>query len=332
MSDASNHPAINFLNKNFPTVRSHWKKIERILPRLLETQKEKSIWPKTVFLPYGVWLDVLKPSLKKTTKKLSFADKDEQQTFEFMVVDAFAALSKWRFSQGIYRFDPTLFLELINTPIPDELPINVLKRLPEWCLYIELPAGYQFNLSPVYGFWVTLSWNEDIGQESLSIVFLQHDGITPNHVIPLTEGSSFAKQFAVHEELGPDKQSVKAYFAQLKQVLSLVLYICSEEPEINNFRTPGLSPSFARPQKTQKGIRFFPAEKPNFWDVGTKLGQDLRDASSLPTPSLPTGATVKPHFRRAHWHGYWQGSKNNPTFIYHWLNPIFVGSLQKNKN
>ena len=42
-----------------------------------------------------------------------------------------AALAAWRFSQGIYRFDPTIAPTIIDTPISD-LPVDVLYKIPEW--------------------------------------------------------------------------------------------------------------------------------------------------------------------------------------------------------
>jgi hypothetical protein len=49
-----------------------------------------------------------------------------------------AALAAWRATQGIYRFDDTLLDELWHTPIHGELPTDLLYRMPEWCMYIEI--------------------------------------------------------------------------------------------------------------------------------------------------------------------------------------------------
>jgi len=44
----------------------------------------------------------------------------------------------------------------------------------------------------------------------------------------------------------------------------------------------------------------------------------VRDAQAAGGP----GGTVRPHIRRAHWHGYWTGPREGTqTFVYHWLPP-----------
>lgn len=47
-------------------------------------------------------------------------------------------LAAWRLSKGIYRFDPTLKADLIDTPLDGAVPIDVLQRLPQWCIYLEI--------------------------------------------------------------------------------------------------------------------------------------------------------------------------------------------------
>src|SRR6266508_5510237 len=49
-----------------------------------------------------------------------------------------SALGAWRPTQGIYRFAPALLDALWSTPVTGDLPVEVLHRLPEWCVYLEL--------------------------------------------------------------------------------------------------------------------------------------------------------------------------------------------------
>lgn len=49
-----------------------------------------------------------------------------------------AALSAWRPTKGVYQFHPQLLDALWGTPVTGDLPTQVLKRLPEWCVYIPL--------------------------------------------------------------------------------------------------------------------------------------------------------------------------------------------------
>lgn len=42
--------------------------------------------------------------------------------------------------KGIYRFDPDIYKEVLNTPFTGDLPHEIFFNLPEWCVYIETPG------------------------------------------------------------------------------------------------------------------------------------------------------------------------------------------------
>lgn len=54
-------------------------------------------------------------------------------------VSILGALAAWRMTQSIYRFDPNVFAAVWETPIEGDLPVDMLYRLPEWCVYVETP-------------------------------------------------------------------------------------------------------------------------------------------------------------------------------------------------
>lgn len=65
--------------------------------------------------------------------------------------------------------------------------------------------------------------------------------------------------------------------------------------------------------------------------IGEKTGAMLRKARREAFEHEPTGRTVAPHIRRAHWHGFWTGPRKGPQavnqkFVLKWLPPIFVQS------
>src|SRR5262249_43973173 len=76
-------------------------------------------------------------------------------------------------------------------------------------------------------------------------------------------------------------------------------------------------------------IRLFPPDRPNRWEVGCRLGAALRRALSKRKPTALTGthASSRPHIRRAHWHSFWTGKRDQPdarSAILKWLPPIPV--------
>ena len=119
----------------------------------------------------------------------------------------------------------------------------------------------------------------------------------------------------------------------VRPLISILLYLCSDEPEIDDLRQPGSSPARPRPKKTKRGWRLFPPDCPRMWTVGAGIGAQLREAAAA--VGDPTGRTVRAHLRRAHlrrghWHGYWTGPRDaERRFRYRWLSPMVVGAAEK---
>jgi hypothetical protein len=77
------------------------------------------------------------------------------------------ALTAWRLSQSIYRFEPSIYEEVASTPLDSELPADLLLRLPEWCVYIE---AREPNVPDLHGFWATLESDANDGSRELRLV------------------------------------------------------------------------------------------------------------------------------------------------------------------
>ena len=120
--------------------------------------------------------------------------------------------------------------------------------------------------------------------------------------------------------------------ATFRPLVSLVLYLCSQAAEIKEAGAGKRVPTRPKPQKTKKGMRIFAPDHPSRWEVGYRLGAALRQALSEHEPAEPTGthASPRPHIRRAHWHSFWVGKKDQPdarSVTLKWLPPIPVNVL-----
>ena len=108
-----------------------------------------------------------------------------------------------------------------------------------------------------------------------------------------------------------------------------VLYLCSQAAEIKDSGAGKRVPTRPKLQKTKKGMRIFAPDHPSRWEVGYRLGAALRQALSEHEPAEPTGthASPRPHIRRAHWHSFWVGKRDQPdarSVTLKWLPPIPV--------
>lgn len=284
--------------------------------------KDLPRWPAWCFMPMAAWLAIASegapcPSFSAATDAAKLA-----------------AIGTWRYTQGIYRFDPDTLSALVDSPLNGQIPTEVLYRLPEWCLYIETP-GLTWLGQSMGGFWVHLEWDANTQRHEFRLLVNTEGELhaTPLHMgpRPVTEAverylEEASRQSALAGRvLAVPADAGKLLADEVRPLLSLVLYLCSEMPEIDDERQPGSHPERPRPKKTKGGWRLFPPNKPRVWTVGAETGRQLRQAA-LPQATEGDGRTVRAHLRKGHWHGFWKGPRDGErTFIYRWLAPMVVG-------
>lgn len=284
--------------------------------------------PDWCFLPMSAWYSIINLEAESKTEKVrQLAD-----------LAPLAAIGTWRYSQGIYSINPALMDALSESRISGNLPSEVFFRLPEWSVYIETPRLHWMDL-PLYGFWVHLEHDANNARNEMRFLFDCEGGLIP---FPIHLGSwtvTEAVERAIAEatkqaqlsgiEMNSSPLFVREIAANLNPLISILLYLCSEEPEIDDLRSPGNSPSYPSPKKTKKGWRFFAPDKPKFWSVGESIGEKLHQSIL----SNPTGRTVKTHLRRGHWHGFWTGTRRfQQKFVYHWISPLVVGGNEESRS
>lgn len=241
-----------------------------------------------------------------------------------------AALAAWGATKGIYRIDPTVLDHLLAAPV-DRIPSESLLRLPEWGIYVEFPNH------GMKGFFAFLDGLVETPTNLHIVVDCDHG--PEERLVPLMirltddlgeavrEGFAFnsahahaPRQFVeqLRDAGASQVPSAEEFYQQLvTPLLSVLLYLCSEEPEIEKERgpasvgTPRLEPR-SRPERA--------LELPTVWKTGFKLGKELRKVEASPHQ----GGTVRPHMRRAHWHSYRVGKGRNRVEL-RWIVPTPVG-------
>lgn len=288
-------------------------------------------WPSWCFLPMGAWHAIVTFGLPKNAHFSKMYD-----------LGKISALGAWRATQGVYRFDPTLFESIIQTPVSGDLPHEILFKLPEWCVYIETP-GMDYLGYVMHGFFAHLEWDVNKNRPELRLLIDTAEGLNvlPLHLGPWSLAESLKK---MHQEsvlnahafgLPIDSAfSIEDHAAGVEPLLSLLLYLCSQNAEIGDGILRPSAPSLT---KTKRGLRLFSPNKPTIWEVGIRIGSALRAATNINRgDNSPNGVGSSPraHIRRAHWHGFHTGPKttaegnNIPAsqrpFTLKWLPPIAV--------
>jgi hypothetical protein len=272
-----------------------------------------------------------------------------QRAFDPMILSALCA---WRMGKGIYRFDPDLLQELWETPVTGEIPGEVLLRLPEWCVYLELPGKTLGRDMRVEGCFAFVDWEPRFGvRAELCLVADTAEGLLPaapivlggtieegmrtamgNYIgIGADAGVEISKQWREDvEKLAPGTTGAA------EPIVSLCLYLCSGEPDIAGM-LPKMPewPTHPAPVRIKGGEKTFAADSPRIWGAGWRLGAILRKArderapGAEPKEAAPESAGERhgpaPHIRRAHWHTFWTGPRSGPRKpAVKWIRPVPV--------
>lgn len=312
------HRAQQHLNNASKHYHNAWQQVE-LMRR--DMGVDLPTWPAWCFLPMAGWYSII--SAEYDVPVLS-----PQQAQD---IANLAAIGTWRYTQGIYRFDEYLRDAIANTIVAGDLPVEVLYRLPEWCIYIEHQGEYQG--AKYAGFWAHLECDMNDGRHELRLLIDTDSGFIPailhlgKHTVTeavdraLSEANRQA-EIAGTPTLPP--AATEQLTTGLHEMISLVLYICSDRPEYNE---RDARPQRPKPKKTKKGWRLFAPNKPRIWALGAETGEKLRCAKT-DYPADRKGRS--PHIRRAHWHGFWSGPRDGKQkFNYKWLPPMLVEPTEK---
>lgn len=213
-------------------------------------------------------------------------------------------LSAWRMTQGIYRFDDEIYQAVISTDNSGDLPVDILKRLPEWSVYIETPdLTCEFDeIKPLLGFWATFGVSNHRNVLLLHANFEKMEQVPYGFAIDLTYPNIESAIKAILIENQRYSEDNVRKMAWVYPAINLLLYLCADREITNKGKI--IEPENPQPKKTKKGWKLFPANKLKIWDVGVRMGAAIRSAKSQQQKNEKgedTGRTVRPHIRRAHW-------------------------------
>jgi hypothetical protein len=304
-------------------------------------------WPPYVYLPSSFASAFVAPSEQEEQAVRSMGAIEVARR-ELVLQEralTLAAVLAWRPTQGIYRFDQTLLEALWETSLDGDLPCELLHRLPEWCVYVET-AGKAHDGEPLQGFFAYLDREEHEQASTLCVIRDFEQGpvslTIPLHGDRLAEvlGRQMWSVATKLRQLGLTREQIRrtglldphrgdAVAEQTAPLLSLLLYLCSVNAEIQDGAGTPRVPEYPTPKRTKKGDRLFAPDRPTTWEVGYRLGAALRRAQQQERQEVSAGthASPRPHIRRAHWHSFWSGPKSAPDtrrLQVRWMPPIAV--------
>lgn len=272
---------------------------------------ELPTWPDWCYAPIAA-------GIAAATDGAEMASWTPQQLKAMRDAPMLVALAAWRMGKGVYVVDPDLLEALWDTPVTGNIPSEVLRHLPEWCVYVHLDRKLGGGRH-LQGAFVHLEYDPNDGSSELRLV-LAYSRRLEAHAIDL--GGTLDEGIASMLDDGIMRgQSMiparlrKAAAEELRRIVeplvSVALYLASEAREFDGDGRPG-NP---RPTKTKAGWRTFPQSAPRRWDVGVRIGAALRAANdelrSYGGESGSGRARMRPHLRRAHWTFRWTGPRTS---------------------
>lgn len=240
-----------------------------------------------------------------------------------------AIMLSWRQGQGIYRFDPELMKTLYLTTLPIHLNPEVFTRLPEFCAYVETSMVRTTEGYPLHGFFAMAEGKLALDDDSLEVreekrmwilldVADSPGGLSQQKIVVFSlDAATVGECLQTLEEITDDGRKARQdLIPWLSPVLSQLLYLCSDEPEILSHSGPRKEIEQPAPIKTRKGYKFFAPTAATIWACGWRLGALIRKAKTQAAEQKSLVSTDEPrtsprgHTRRAHWHLFWAGKRN----------------------
>lgn len=316
------------MDTSIPRPLAYLREVKKKYPLAIEqidkfraSRKELGDWPQWCFCP-------LAGSYAVVSNTENFLNLDSLHD-----IGTVGAVIAWRATQGIYRFDQTVYEAVIQTDLKGDIPVQVLHQLPEWCVYIETPGAKAYG-GRIHGFFAHLEYDVNDSRSELRLMLDSDDGLL---TVPLHLGSDIhsaieratreaSKQFIKEFTQKPNFGAI-AKAEEIAPFVSLLLYLCSQAVEIRDQKGSSRQPKFPKATKLKSGFKILPANQVTTWEVAYRLGSALRLAETQQSESEASGThnSPKPHVRRAHWHTFLTGPRDGERKpILKWLPPISV--------
>lgn len=290
-----------------------------------------SMWPDWCYLPMAATYSILTKGVDVDRAQTVLGY--EGGTDELSVLTA--ALIWTRFKM-VYRFDQSLSDELSEQVITGDMPIELLRRMPEPCVFIESQSSILGREHAGFFAWLENDTGESGGTGAeLRLLYASPDGsVFPYPVMlrgtidsSIESLSKSAMKRGGLSSFSIPKSISDSLRLSLSAALNKILYLCSEAPDVDGEVA-------WTPQDSRRMLGGKLPNRATKWDVGFRIGSALRKARAEYRESNDSYedkeySSPRPHIRRAHWHHYWAGSERTADrrLVLKWLPPIPVGTF-----
>lgn len=284
--------------------------------------------------PYGV-------SLHQYMKWLNPVARLPANASEVSIITSGYLHYFWQLSKPNFVFEPVLVNHLVESVLPDELPAEILQRLPYWSQWITLPLHLvsKDNILDLDfdGAFVGYTSIDNRPALVLAAPFVSNNqNMRSNNFTPFVTSHVFLDapvrpEFLVRNShvlnVDADAMSKEAYAVLimnihhfLVKVINCVMYICSQQQAL--YQEGHSQP---KPQRLGKSYRITPPKDDRMITVGAEMTKILKDFEAEVEACTRAFNGRKPHIRKAHYHHFWTGPKVGVrSLVCKWLPPSIV--------
>lgn len=237
---------------------------------------------------------------------------------------------EWDKYKQIYKFNPELYKLLTEETDSDSVMADIfLSKLPFPCFYVDNPIndgeGNEF-----VGFYVMTR----LGIDDVPELFIEFAQTDPERsyrfcAVPLIKGSNktidelLTRQYVLAGVDPKDIPQKEVFNEMCKKAINCVAYLCTDKLDVVKTRREVKAKS-SKPNKKPKTVKV--------GLVGDKISKVIKESrvryvyedSGKPHEK---GTSKSAHIRRAHYHSFWTGKRNEPEkreLIVKLISPIFV--------
>ena len=328
-------------NEPFPIQRIKW--LERVLPISTQAFKdlkkisdaESSFTNKVVTLQETNY--VLSNCLLTSgaIKNIDDAPSIIKSFFKESVYNI-TFMYNWSVYKQIYKFDNDILSMLCNDTDVDNIPISIIKdNLPYPAFYVDNRFVSKHSDVEYRGCFVSLLYNYK-NELDLGLFFIE-DTKESNYLyclVPLYFGDKTLVELMQERDksfnVDSNNQDSMISMELGNQILKAIVYICSANKEVEIVKVPVSENTNNSSNKKKKKNKKSKTINQNF--IGYKMGNVIRKTKKVyeckeKTVSNKTHKQISPHLRKAHYHHFWIGKKNEPEnrkLILKFIPPLYI--------
>lgn len=313
---------MNAFNKAFTDAKDCYKKMQTAY---------LSSKDKRVFFPMQHTTELHMP-----TTMAYFANQDKYTpgaTQSTKTLSQLYLYGTWRYTLGIYQLDDEIVKD--SKRLPDDTPTNIFMHLPDWCVYVDISSAMlaitdDDTSRHIKGFWAIYDKIEINNRTNYALNFIIDTDSDDDLYLPqpllVDDDMTVEQSMSYMQSINGENDSDEL----IKGLLPFLLWLCVEQPDIVHKNIPVSREQLTQPKYgiNKKTGAFVPPNEPKIYQIGSRLGQKVREYQSQIDESERTAKphTKRPHIRRGHWHGHWRGRRGTAEqkFEVKWQPAIFV--------